>query len=138
MTSPEQDLCGETFVSIFLAELVMRAVRRTSWDLEELTDLVNKTIHELHEIFLKKACDVGLVTLSDETVAVAPDVRQSFVCNLFGRVPDGPFKSSVYWEIFQSWKEVAKVAVESVPGEDPRYTDILALFMYAMGYDDGT
>jgi hypothetical protein len=134
---PDQDLGGDPLLAVFFARLVGRAVKHTRWELTELTNLMNNAGREIHEILEKKARDVGLLILKEEAVTVAPDVLESFVCNLFGRIPDGPFKSSVYWEIFQTWKIVARVAVESMPGEDARYADILALFMYAAAYDNG-
>ena len=100
--------------------------------------MVDEAGHHMHRLMLRKARDVGLFSMQNGKYVVSDDALDGVVYNLFGRLSDKPAKRDIYRQTYESWKDVTKVAVESMPEEDKRYIDILALFMYSIAFDNGS
>jgi hypothetical protein len=137
--SPDQELQdGELLLHKFLALLLVPAVQTDNQSVEELNTVAGEAVYHFHRLFLRKSHELGLLVPKDGKFFIDDDTVDYFADNLFTRRPDSPTKSDVYYQTYEAWKDVVGAAVERALGEDTRYTDILALFMYSISYDEGS
>ena len=138
ITDPELALGDdELLLEGLLNTIVIAAMRRKDRNSDELAKLVSEANYHVRRIFLEKLCDIDVFTRDGEGVVLDVDAHHSLVGNLLGRLPDLPQKQDVNRQTFESWKDLAKVAIACKPNEDKRYVDILAPFLYAISFDKG-
>jgi hypothetical protein len=126
----ESPQCSD-IIGVLLISLIISALRKQNWTQEEFDAVLNEARYQLFRIIRSKAYDVGILSFSNERYGPHDDALDSFTPIMFDRLPHDATKVDVYRQAYESWKDVVRVAVESMPQEDPRYVEILTIFMYA-------